>query len=369
MPQLEQEAKAERAIESEAFVELAAGALLHAARPEEFPRPEGPQHPPGETLLDVARACTVRAGGQVSGLAPECLVRMAGYSLSEFRQVVRVVAERSLAAGFRAEPRAWAPLASEAAAPSSFPPADQAELSGVPELDEVTPFGRLLHGTPDPTRRSPVHAIYELERPLPVETLVSGSLYSLTRIPRLFAQAAARKQADVAWSLLARGGSARDGRPYFSEEHGNVLEERLLSEASLRALARRLRVQRGRRGELLDMLPARLVVPVALEADALRVARALEPSQVPGMRPWEERLVVLSEPRLDEFAPGAWYLTDGCQASKALELSFAGGQREPRAEVLPSWRDDGLLLRLRFDYTAELGDWRGIARCSSPAST
>ncbi|HET8702057.1 MAG TPA: hypothetical protein VFL97_10385, partial [Nitrococcus sp.] len=81
------------------------------------------------------------------------------------------------------------------------------------------------------------------------QALINDDLGELARVPQALGQAAARKEADIVYSLLTGNPTMRDSVTLFHADHGNLAGTgAALSVASLGAARAAMRKQKGLAG-------------------------------------------------------------------------------------------------------------------------
>ncbi len=96
-----------------------------------------------------------------------------------------------------------------------------------------------------------------------------------TRIPASFGQSAARRVNAAAYAALTANANMADGYALFAAEHSNFVASgsgAAPSETTLNAARVAMRGQTGLAGEVLNIAPAFLICPAALETTVDKVA-------------------------------------------------------------------------------------------------
>lgn len=234
-------------------------------------------------------------------------------------------------------------------------------------LEEVGASGELKHA-----------ALEEASQRVRVETF--GRILSLTRqaiinddlslfdsLPNALAMEWSRLLQDLVWGVLIAADET-----FFSEENGNLLEgtDTVLSVPSLSLALKALRSQRDEDGRILDMAPAVLAVPPALEATgrALLISAQIGYDDgTPTANPHQGLAELVVEPRLGADAGGsdtAWYLA-AAPSNGAVNLALLNGIATPKVETNEVAFDKlGVAWRCYGDAGAALGEHRAIVKAT-----
>ena len=113
---------------------------------------------------------------------------------------------------------------------------------------------------------------------------------------------------------------------------------------------------------ILNIRPSYLIVPAALELAAEQlVAQNLLPAKTLDVVPQSIRTITpISEPRLDAFSAGAWYLAANPAQIDTIEYAYLEGQQGAYIETRNGFDVDGVEIKCRLDFGAKAIDWRGL---------
>jgi len=287
----------------------------------------------------------------------------AALTTSDFPNLLQDVAHKALMTGFSeneaASHRRW----TRAGQAEDFREHRRVALSEAPNLSKVPEHGEYEHGALDDAGESIKVDTYGRIVSISRQSLINDELGELARVPASMGQAAARKEADLAYGLLINNPSMRDGVALFDAAHANVATGAALSVDSLGEARQLMRVQRGIKGEAtLNLAPTFLIVPAALETDAEKLLASLQPNKAADAVPdWVRQLEVVVDSRLDEDSAKAWYLAASPATIDTIEVARLGGDG---AEVMTDegFDTDTLRFKVRLDVGAAALDWRGLVR-------
>ncbi|WP_430734457.1 Mu-like prophage major head subunit gpT family protein [Halodesulfovibrio aestuarii] len=201
---------------------------------------------------------------------------------------------------------------------------------------------------------------------LSYEMIVNDNLRAFTRIPLLFGAAARRKQGDLVYGLITSNPVMSDGLKLFCGEHKNVCPTATagkINTASLSAARKAMRKQKGLKGATLDIRPRTLLVPTTLETDAevmLRSMAAPEGTNAGVTNIFQNSLVPVSDPRLDDASEDAWYTVGDPNQIDTIEMAYLDGNREPEIFEDEDFNSDGIKYKIRQCMGVGLMDHRGM---------
>ncbi|MBO7723307.1 MAG: Mu-like prophage major head subunit gpT family protein, partial [Thermoguttaceae bacterium] len=242
---------------------------------------------------------------------------------------------------------------------------------------KVGPGGELKHGMIDEqtyTQKAETHGImFALTR----QMMIDDDLGALTDIPRQIGIGAAEAIADAVWSLLLSNPAQSDGRSFFHQLHGNLLEgaDTALGVDSLTAAEVRFGEQTKPNGRPLGVTPSILLVPTQLKviAELLMKSTLLNESPSapkPSMNPHTGKFRVVSSSYLSNgsftgASGSAWYLLADPNRLPALEVAFLGGMDRPTIERADAdFNTLGIQFRGYIDFGVREQDWRGALKAT-----
>lgn len=235
-------------------------------------------------------------------------------------------------------------------------------IGDAPRLEKVNEHGEYHYGSvvedaASGYRLQTFGKIFGLSR----QAIVNDDIGIFQDIGGQWGRATANFEARQLSDLLVSNPVLADTVALFHNSHGNLLTgagSALSGVTPLAAAISKLRLQTGLDGDPLGLPPRYLVVPAALEAVALQLARDLTTAgKVTDINPFGGSLEVLVEPRLDASSATAWYLV--ADQSPALEVAYLAGEEGPQTETRAGFEVDGMEFKCRMDFAASFVDHRG----------
>ena len=319
----------------------------------------------GASIKDIAQACLSRAGRRADGFGAESLIK-AAQTTSDFPALLENIAEKSLIVGLEAEGTAthrgtWTSEGSvvDFKKAGRVAMGDQPDLERVPEGGEIKDGSVTEHGA-EHVRLETYARIVSISR----QALINDDLGALTRTPRAMGMAAARKESDIVYGLLAQNPTMRDQNPLFSAAHGNLAATgspiTVDSIGEARAAMRKQRSP-GESGSFLNIAPTFLIVGADRETEANKIMADLAADSADNAVPaWIRSLSLVVDPRLDEMAGGAWFIASNPRAHDVMEVSYLNGRNSPAIEEDEHFSTAAMRWRVMFDFGATALDWRAI---------
>lgn len=316
----------------------------------------------GMGMLDVARNLLSQRGVNASLMTPSKLIKAAMTS-SDLPLLLESIAHKSLMTGFESVEAASHRVWTRAGTLTDFRAASRVALSEAPGLDSVPEMAEYTHGSLTDAREQIQLQTFGKIITLSRQMLINDELGSLARLPVALGQAAARKESDIVYGLLTGNPAMRDGKTLFHADHGNIGTPGALSVAALGDARKLMRLQRGLAGEAaLNIVPAFLIVPAALETTAEQLLAEIQPNATADVVPgWVRSLQIVVDPRLDAVSETAWYLAAHPDQADTIEVALLDGNGVT-IETEEGFLQDATSFKVRLDVGAAALDWRGLVR-------
>lgn len=296
----------------------------------------------GLDAVGLAARSLELAGQRVySDMSRTQIIERAMHGTGDFPQLLGSAAGRVLLDAYAATPAALKAVARETMLPD-FRDRTAVRMGGAPSLEKVNEHGEFHYGTIEEGaavwRLATYGRIFSITR----QALVNDDLGAFGDLVRMFAEAAARREADELVKALTSPGQV-DGATLFSTTR-NTQTARKLTLAGLGVAVQALRSQKHF-GELVSQEPGAIVVPAALEMTARQLVASISATKASDVQPFGALNVVV-EPRLTDA--DEWYLAAANQ--RALEYGYLDGEAGPQISQREGFEVDGLEVKAHLDF-------------------
>lgn len=287
------------------------------------------------------------------------------HSTSDFANILENVANKAMMMGWDEAPETWQEWARTGTLPD-FKQGSRVNLSTFGDLDMVYENGEYKYGSfsdlKEPLQLATYGKLFGISR----QALANDDLSALSAIPRAMGRSAARKIGDLAYNVLISNPVLnQDSTAVFDATHNNIGTAGPIAVApggSLDEAWTAMRTQTDPQGTTLNITPAHLVVPAALEistgssiADKTFADTAAAQERA---NPFQNRLTVTADARLDANSTTAWYALASGTMHDTVEVAFLNGQQTPYLESKDGWSTDGVEYKVRIDAVAAALDFR-----------
>jgi phage major head subunit gpT-like protein len=314
----------------------------------------------GMSLLDLGRACLDANSVPHRGKSRLEVVNAAMMSTSDFPELLANTANKSLRVAYQAYPSNWQSFTRVVPA-ADFKQISAVSIGDAPKLLEVGELGEFTRGKL--TENAEKYALKTYGRVLSIsrQAIVNDDMDALSRIPQMMGTAAAALVADLVYAILTDNAALSDSVALFHATHAN-LGTGAISVASLSAMRAAMRVQTGPNALILNVTPAYIIVPAAIETTALQFLRAeINPNAASSANPFRGTIDVIVEPRLDAASATVWYASAMPSQMDTIQVSFLEGQGEgPMIESRTGFDVDGVEIKCRMDVAAKAVEYRGL---------
>lgn len=316
-------------------------------------------------LFDMAKASLVDRGVSLSSMGSrQQVVGMAfTHTSSDFGHILLNVAEKSLLKGWEEAPEtfeAW----TQKGQLSNFKESTRPGLHGFKSLQEVPEGAEYKYVTVDEYAGQPIAlATYGNLFSITRQAIINDDIGVLSTIPQRMGRAAKRTVADLVYAILINNPQLADGKPLFHADHKNLITG-ALDVDSLSNGRLTMRTQEDGSGNTLNIAPAHLIVPAALETKATTVIKStsVEGATNSGIvNPINGLLNIVTDARLDKSDKSAFYLTANEQT---IEVAYLDGIDTPYIETQQGFTIDGVVTKVRIDAGVAPTDHRSMVKSS-----
>jgi hypothetical protein len=344
-------------------------AIMHRVAPGTKLDDNGRQYR-GMSLLEIGRdhleSCGIATRGLTRNELAERMLHHRGgqHSTSDFAFLLGNVANKRLRQAYEESAstyQAWARRAPNAPDTRNI---NVVQLSGAPDLLKVNEAGEYTYGTL--TDGEAVYKVVKHGRIVSVteEAIINDDLKGFDRLLTAFGFSAARLENRLAYSQLMTGVT-------YSVENGNVQTGAGsgLTADNLAKARTMMRKQTGLGGELLNLAPAYLIAPAALEQTAYQLTSSnYVPATTSAINEFRAggrtALEPIIEPVLDEVSATAWFLAASSSAVDTVEYCYLDGAEGPVVTTKNGWEVDGIEVKCKLWFAAKAIDHRGLHKAA-----
>lgn len=348
-------------------------ALLHRANsqryrldpnaPPERRAPEGARDFAGMTLTRMGEELVRRADPSYRWNGRDDLIRRM-FSTSDFPNLAEGAIRRTLRDQYEEQTASFEPFVRRTTM-QDFRTTNRLQISAAANLLEVPQNGEIegsdLGESAEGYKLTTFARMVSINR----QTIINDDLQAFDRVPMLLANAARRLEADKVYAILTANANMADAVPLFHATHANLITP-ALALAGLNAMRVAMRKQTGQAGELLNLVPKVLIVPVALETTAWQLINGeIFAVSNATANPFKGTMTVVTDPRLDVASATVWYAACSPTQCDTIELAGLEGASGPTVEREEMFNVLGMSLRVVHDLGTKAIDWRGLQKSSA----
>lgn len=338
----------------------------------------------GLSLLEMGRDFLEAHGQQTRGLdrmtlASRMLNFRAGGPLgtSDFSSLFANVANKRLRMAYDENAGTYTLWARRAPNAPDFKSMSVVQLAGAPDLLQTNEAGEFKYGAMSDGGETYAMLTYGRIVSLTRQAIVNDDLRAFERMVTAFGFAARRLENRTVYSQLTANANLADGGALFNATavttaggHANLITSSALAIATLTTGRTNMRLQKGYQSEELNLAPAFLIVPAALEQTAYNLTSA---NYVPSTKAeinefragGRTALTPIVEPVLDANSATSWYLAAANSQVDTVEYCYLDGAEGPVIESEVGFETDGVSYKCRLDFAAKAVDFRGLLKATA----
>lgn len=326
------------------------------------------------SLFEMAQASLTDRGISVGSFLNRSQVVNAAFthSSSDFSHILAGGAEKSVLKGWQDSGETFQKW-TRTGSLSNFHEAKRVGLNGFSKLDKVPEGAEYKYITTSdkgvPIALATYGNIFSVTR----QAIINDDLTQLTTIPMAMGRAAARTVGNLVYLLLTSNGKFTDGKALFHADHKNLIAKDM-DMVGLDEARKLMRLQEDANGDSLNITPAFVLVPAALESAARRAilsSSSVFPvgdestiNQNPGIiNVVKDMAEVIVEPRLDKANSKEWYVA-AAKGMDTIEVAYLDGMDTPYLEEQVGFTVDGVAWKVRIDAGVAALDYRGLLKSS-----
>ncbi|EFC2108642.1 peptidase [Escherichia coli] len=324
------------------------------------------------SLFEMAQASLTDRGISVGSFLNRSQVVNAAFthSSSDFSHILAGGAEKSVLKGWQDSGETFQKW-TRTGSLSNFHEAKRVGLNGFSKLDKVPEGAEYKYITTSdkgvPIALATYGNIFSVTR----QAIINDDLTKLTTIPMAMGRAAARTVGNLVYLLLTSNGKFTDGKALFHADHKNLIAKDM-DMVGLDEARKLMRLQEDANGDSLNITPAFVLVPAALESAARRAilsSSSVFPvgdegtiNQNPGIiNVVKDMAEVIVEPRLDKANSKEWYVA-AAKGMDTIEVAYLDGMDTPYLEEQVGFTVDGVAWKVRIDAGVAALDYRGLLK-------
>lgn len=347
--------------ETETRRSLMTEAVMYRANPS-AKLSDGARQYAGLSMIDIAKECLDARGVKYRGMDRLQIVSRSFEGNSDLPNVLANVANKSLRQAYEAAPRTFTPWARQTTAPD-FKLMSKVSLSDAPSLEKVTENGEFKRGAVTDGKETYQLATYGKIIGLTRQAIINDDLSAFTRVPAMFATAAANLESDTVYGILTANAALADGVALFhAATHLNYTSTgTVISIDSLGVAKKLMRLQKTPKGVVMNLTPKFLIVPAQIENVGWQYTTPeYNAATAATVNPFRGQLQLIVEPRLDASSGTAWYMAADSNMVDTIEYCYLEGQNGVYIETRQGFDVDGMEIKARLDFAAKAIDYRGL---------
>jgi ATP-dependent Clp endopeptidase proteolytic subunit ClpP len=331
------------------------------------------------SLFEMAQASLVDRGVGISGYGSRSqIVNLAfTHSSSDFSHILAGGAEKSLLTGWQNSGETFQQW-TKTGSLSNFHEATRVGLNGFSTLRNVREGAEYKYITTSDSGVPIALATYGEIFTITRQAIINDDLSQFTSLPTAMGRAASRTVADLVYAVLTSNQKFVDGKTLFHADHKNLLAFDMTTEG-LDAARKAMRLQEDANGDPINITPAFILVPAALESAANRAILSSSSllqigtqevsgkdvpvyNQNPGIiNVVKDMAQVVVDPRLDKANAKEWYVM-AAQGTDTIEVAYLDGMDTPYLEQMDGYTVDGVSWKVRIDAGVAPLDYRGLVK-------
>lgn len=352
-------------------------AIMHRLNPRAELNDNGRQYR-GMSLIEIGRDFLSAKGINTRGMSR---MELAGAMLqyrdggfmgaSDLPNLFASVANKRLRGAYDENAGTYSMWARRAPNAPDFKSMNPIVLSGAPDLLKVNEHGEFKYGKMTDGKETYAVLTYGRIVSLTRQSIVNDDLRAFDRMATAFGFSARRLENRTVYAELTNNAALSDGVALFHATHANLQTGAgsALQASSLATGRTSMRTQKGLQSEELNIVPAYLIVPAALEQTAYQLTSA---NYVPATKGeinefragGRTALTPVVEPILDAASATAWYLASDSGQIDTVEYCYLDGAEGPVIDSDIGFDVDGISYRCRDDFAAKAIDHRGLHKAN-----
>lgn len=307
------------------------------------------------SLMDMAR----HASGLDMTASRDEIVNRAFHANSDFPSILLDATNKALQAQYGEMKQTFDPFVRRVSL-SDFKVKNTVKMGDFPELKKVVQNEEVKAGTIAESKEAYKMDSYATKIKISRQALINDDLEAFSRLPQMAARSAKYLESKLVYDLITSNPNMGDGKKLFHADHKNIVTGPALDVANLDLAWAAMKKQVGIDGKTkLNLTPANILAPVALEAAALRlVSKEMLASDASKINVYAGRLGVISDALLDDSSLTKWYLLGLLGEIDIFEIATldGSGPKTHMEEIFAT----GVSFSVLHDVGVGIIDHRGI---------
>lgn len=305
---------------------------------------------------------------------PAVPIQASGFSTIDVSGILSNTANKILLSGFNLVPQPWREVASIRTV-TDFKQVTAYRMTADLEYEELPPAGEIKHGTLGEESYTMQAKTYAKMLALTRTDIINDDLGAFDDLRTRLGMGAVLKMNKVFWTLWINNSSFFTAGRLNYQEGANTN----FSEAGLNTAVQLFREMKGPDGNLLGLVPKKVIVPPALEASAALMHKSTELRDTTASTKtlttnlYYDRFVPVVVPELGNsdytgYGDKIWYLICDPAILATAAMCFLNGQQSPTIESADAdFNTLGIQLRGYHDWGVAMTEWRAGVKSKGEA--
>ncbi len=326
------------------------------------------------SLGRMAEEVLRREGVNVRSMPMSEIATRSMLSTSDFANILADASNKRLRQAYMENVPSYQRWARRAPNAPDFKTINVTQLSNAPDLQKVLEGGEFKRGKLSDGKET--YQVFTYGRIISIsrQAIVNDDLSAFDRIPRSLGAVARRLENTTVYGLLTTNGAMADTGNLFNATavttaggHANLGTGTgsALSTGAMTTGRAAMRVQKGYAGEVLNIAPAYLILPSALEQTGYQLTSSqFVPSTSSAINEFRAGGRTAVEPIVEALLDGssttAWYFAADPGQIDTVEYCYLDGAEGLQLDSQIGFTIDGIDLKARLDFGAAPIDFRGL---------
>lgn len=329
----------------------------------------------GMNLVEMGREILLGLGHNTRGMSKPQVVELmlqvrsgvGMQTVSDFPSLMANVANKRLRQAYGENPGSYRQWARKAPNLPDFKPASVVQLSAMPDLLQTNEHGEFKYGSVSDGATNYTLLTYGRILPFTRQAIINDDLRGFDRVMSGYGDSAARLENRLVYAQITGNPTLPDGVALFHATHGNLGASGAIDVTTLSAGRAAMRLQKGLQNEELNIAPAFLIGPAAIEQVMYQYTSAnYVPATAATINEFRQggrtAVTPIVEPILDAVSASQWYLAASNSQVDTVEYAYLEGAEGVQTSMEAGFDVDGISIKAQLDFVAKVIDYRGLYR-------